>query len=296
MDFDFNHVSEENKESKKQNNKTVSLIISIVIALVVGISVFLVCNALFGKKELPEEPVFLKSTKLSLTEDNVTILYRYVTYGTFNVRGDKFLKGNVTLDSFSNQEKFYYALQFLQSDDFVNTNKTNSKGLTIYHISGSTIDNYMKRFFGSDVTYSKNSVITYPFDFKLAGQNIGIFTYLESDDVYEVVFDGVEEKEYIIDPYYGELVEAYKEPDGSYKLIEKVVFTKVEKQENTYTVSIYGDYNHTVLLDTKTGLNEESVKKAVDVSTYLDKAQTVTYLFGLDGTMLHFSSSSIQNS
>ena len=41
-------------------------------------------NAFFGKKEVPVEVP--ADTKLSLSEENVQILYSYVTYGVKNKR------------------------------------------------------------------------------------------------------------------------------------------------------------------------------------------------------------------
>ena len=119
MDFKIEEIDEEEKSKKSSNNNLMPIIIVVIIALIVGLLVFLVSNKAFGKKEKKPEPV--TETKLKLTEDNVEILYAYVTYGTKNIRNEKFIKEkNVDINSFTNDEKFYYALQFAQVEDFEN--------------------------------------------------------------------------------------------------------------------------------------------------------------------------------
>ncbi len=300
MDFKIGDEIEDYQEEGEEPRKSskLPLIIVIIVAILCGLLVFVVSNAIFGKKVIKRDPVV--STPLSLTEENVQILYQYVTYGTRGVRNDKFLKEqNVTLDSFSNQERFYYALQFAQVEDFISTGKTNDKGKKIYRIASSQIQSYMKRFFGGEVTYSENAVITYPFSFRINNQNVGIMTYSEEKGGFETIFDGLEEDivdNSIVKPYYTELVNAYKEPDGSYKLVEKVIYTVTEQVGETYTVYIYKDYAHTMLIETKTNQTAEMLKNyPIELEDYKDKASTVTYLFKIDDDdyTLYFDSSSI---
>ena len=44
----------------------------------------------------------------------------------------------------------------------------------------------MQRYFGNKVTYATNSVITYPFSFRINNQNVGVLTYSIEDDVFKV--------------------------------------------------------------------------------------------------------------
>ena len=300
MDFKIGDEIEdvENGGVKKNKNDKLPLIIIIAVALVSGLVVFFITNALFGKKEPPKEEA-PKAQVLSLTEDNVQILYNYVTYGVKNTRGDKFLKEkNVTLDSFTNEEKFYYALQFADVEDFEATGKLNENNKKTYLISNSKIRSYMQRFFGTTVTYTTDDVIKYPFSFRINGQNVGIMTYSEVDEGFITVFDGYEQDEEstgLIEPYYTSLVKAVKELDGSYTLVEKVIYTKVEKQDdNTYNISIYKDYENTQLLETKTNVSEDDLKdEVISIEKYKDNASTITYRFKLSGNILCFNSSTI---
>ena len=284
------------KPSRKQSN--LPLIIVIVVSIIIGLVVFFISNAIFGKKETTQkEPT---SQKLSLTESNVDILYNYVTSGPKNTRGDKFLKEkNVTLQSFTTEEKFYYALQFADVEDFTFTGKLDDKKQKQYLIPNSKIKQYMQRFFGPTVTYSTNEVIKYPFSFRINGKNVGTMTYSEVDGGYITVFDSFEADVVdtdIVKPYYTALVGATKEVDGSYTLEEKVIYTKLETNEDkTYNISIYKDYENKSLIESKTNQTEEMLKaNPISIDKYKSTASTITYKFKLNGNVLYFYSSEIK--
>ena len=290
-------IEETSSKNEKPRSNVLPIIIIVVIALIVGFGVFFIPNSLIGgkKEEKVEEP---KETPLLLTEENVEILYDYVTYGVNNKRNDKFLKEpKVTLDSFSNQEKFYYALQFAQPEDFIFTEKLTEDKKKIYNISDNTIKNYMQRFFGGKVTYNNSVTLTYPFSFSINGQNVGIMTPNATTGGLDTIFDGVEkpkEETDVVQPYYYALTAAYKEPDGTYKLEEKVIYTRVEEKEGTYIIYLYKDYAQTSLIETKLNQTKETLQTTpIDIKNYKDKASTVTYHFGLYNNMLYFESSEI---
>ena len=300
MDFKIgDEIEDESTEQQnKQKKSKLPIIIVIIISILCGLIVFLISNALFGKKEIKPKP--LVDTPLSLKEENVEILYQYVTYGTRNQRNDKFVReSKVTIDSFSNNEKFYYALQFAQMEDFVETGRVDENNHPIYSISASRIKDYMKRFFGSNVTYSTGSIITYPFSFKIDGQNVATMKLSNTGDEFDVVFNGVEnaiKNEDVVEPYYTELSKATKKADGSYELEEKVIYTKIEKDGERYIIYIYKDYERTMLIETKPNQTKEMLEEnPIDIDDYEEKASTITYKFKVDGTMLYFDSSSIAN-
>ena len=312
MDFKIDEGTEEIDEngeevftpSKKTSN--LPLIIVIVVSIIIGLLVFFVSNAMFGKKETkPTQPT---SQKLDLSESNVVILYDYVKYGTRNTRGEKFIKEkNVTLQSFTNEEKFYYALQFADAGDFSPTGKINENKQKEYLISNSKIKQYMQRFFGPTVTYTTDDEIKYPFVFKTSTTNeeviyIATMKYSEIDDGFITTFELEKEEkkdttnEEIVKPYYASLVSATKEVDGSYTLEEKIVYTKTEKNEdNTYNVSIYKDYDKTSLIETKNNQTTEMLKASpITIDKYKSTASTITYKFKLSSNTLYFYSSEIK--
>ncbi len=304
MNDDFkigDEIEETSGENEKKNTNVIPIIIIVVISLICGLTVFFITNAIFGKKDAPKEDPIVE-TPLSLTEENVEILYDYVTYGTLGERNDKFVKEpKVTLDSFSNQEKFYYALQFAQVEDFEPTGKVDEKTQKkIYNISDVKIRNYMQRFFGGNVSYTNNATLTYPFSFSINGQNVGIMTPNTSNGGLDTIFDGQqlpkEDKE-LVKPFYADLVAAYKEVDGTYRLEEKIIYTRVEKKDDSYTIYLYKDYAQTQLIETKLNQTEEMLKaNPIDIKNYKDKAATIKYHFGLFNNMLYFDSSTIETS
>ena len=294
MDF---KIGDDITEGNKKNNSVVPIIIIVVMAIIIGLIVFFISNAIFGVKEPKEEaPV---STQLSITDENVKILYQYVTYGIKGERNTKFIKEkNVTIDSFTNEEKFYYALQFAKVEDFKVIDKVDENNRKVYRLYHETVKEYMQRFFGGSVQYSSDISLVYPFSFRINGNNVGYITEVDEDG-FDVVFDGLEEdiiSSNIVEPYYSELVAAYKEPDGTYRLEEKIIYTDVKEEEGIYTVNIYKDYEKTQLIETKENQTKEMLaNNPINIENYKDNASTITYHFGLFDKMLYFDSSTITN-
>ena len=157
----------------------------------------------------------------------------------------------------------------------------------------------MQRFFGGSVLYTTDISLVYPFSFRINGQNVGYITKSEEHDGFEVVFDGLEEDtktENIVEPYYSELAAAYKEPDGTYRLEEKIIYTEVKEDQGIYTVYIFKDFEKTQIIETKTNQTIEMLtNNPINIENYKDKASTITYHFGLFNKMLYFDNSTITN-
>lgn len=329
MDFEVKEEKEFDEEKEQKKNKTL-LIIIIVFALVIGLIVFLLFNGIFNKKTKPVDNT-PKSQKLLLTNSNVKILYDYVTYSSTGVRDDKFVTEDKTsLETFSNQEKFYYALQFANASDFSLTGDVDEEGEKEYLITSRKIKSYMERFFGSNVTYSNDEVIKYQFDFTRNDLPIDVSTLKYSSKLngfvttfkYKKGYEPKEEKKddkiddskkeendpkpvtppekeeeiVLVQPFYTKLYAAYQDPDGTYRLEEKVIYTKLEDNgDDTYNVSIYADYANTKLLESKLNQTKESLlSNPISINKYIDKASTVTYYFKLNRNVLYYDSSKIK--
>ena len=299
MEFKISeNIEEENQEPKKDNG-VFKLVVIVVVALAVFLVVFLLLNGILNsnKKTTPKTPV-VTSEKKSLTESNVKILYGYVTYSADEngPRYDKFVKNKkVTAKDFTDEEKYYYALQYAQVDDFEFTDKYDENKNPIFSISDRKIKKYMEYFFGKNIRYSTDITIVYPFSFSIDDKNVGTIKYDEETGTYLATFAKapvVDEKN-IIDPYLGKLVEAYKEVDGGYRLVEKVIFVDIKQQnDGKYEVTISKDYDHNNIIESAVDQTEEDIKK-ITVDKYKDKAATITYNFKLNGNILYFYSSEI---
>lgn len=292
-------TGEQNKKSSNRNSKTFAIVIVVILSLLVGIGVFIGSNALFNKgKKKEKQPTTIQ---LDLKNENVDILYHYVTYGTRNQRNDKFIKNqSVTLKDFTNEEKLYYALQFAQVEDFVFTKKYNEKDQKIYSISKIKMDDYMKRFFGSQVTYTTDDKeFTYPFSFRINGQNVGTLKYSKTRKGYETTFDGFQDdiiSTDIVQPYYAKLTSAEQNLDNTIVLTEKIIYTTLEENNGLYDLTIYRDYSKTKPIEKRSGITLEQLQNdPVKIDNYLANAGTIQYKFDINISTYYFASSKIIN-
>lgn len=296
-------IQEENENSEiKKDNSKLKLIIIIVIAVIAFFVVFLVLNAMLNPKTKtkPTNTQVVTSEKKSLTESNVKILYNYVTYSaTGDTRYDIFVKNKkVTLDTFTEEEKYYYALQYVQVEDFEFTDKYDENKNKIYAISNRMIKKYMEYFFGKGVKYSTDLTIKYPFSFSINGNSVGIMKYNEETEAFDTIFEKAPEtkEEYLVEPYMGKLVEAYKEPDGGYRLVEKLIYVNVKQQSNgKYEVVISKDYEQENIIESSIDQTLDDLKE-IKIDKYINKAATITYNFKIKDTsnILYFYSSEIK--
>lgn len=298
MDFKIGEVEENSNAKKtKERDKKITLIIVAAAALIFGLVFFIIANAFFGEKEEHLEPA--KETRLELTDKNVKILYSYVTYGTGIRRNEKFIKERkVTIDSFTNQEKLYYAFQFVQAKDLVFTEKYDDNHRKIYNLPDEVIRNNIIRFFGPNASYTTLEDFTYQFkNFSYGGQNIAKLTpSIDTPGGYNLVFEGAKKEEEApkIEPFYTSLVAAYQEPNGSYRLEEKIIYVQATKTSNDYNVYIYKDYGKTQLIEARTSQTEAMlVANPIQINDYLDAASTITYHFNLYNNTLYFDGSEI---
>lgn len=293
-------VEEDNQNNNKKDNGVIKLVLIVVFGIIAFIIVFLVVNSIINPKTKTTKPETVTSQKMPLTESNVKILYNYVTYSADGgVRYDIFVKNKkVTLDTFTEEEKYYYALQYVQVEDFSYTGKMDENNNKIYAISNRKIGKYMEYFFGKGVKYSTDVNIKYPFSFSINDKNLGIMKYDEASASFNTIFvkDETPKNEYIVEPYLGKLVEAYKEADGGYKLVEKIIYVNYKKQaDGKYEVTISKDAEGDSIIESSIDQTEEDLKK-IKIDKYINKAATITYNFKIKETsnILYFYSSEIK--
>lgn len=287
------NVEEQNSEvvlNRLKKKRKIAIIIVVIVSILIGLTTFIVSNLIFNRKQ-PSEVI---DYSVDLKNENVQILYQYVTYGTKGLRNDKFAKEDkVVLDNFSNEEEFYYALQFAQVDDFEFTGEINAEKNKVYLITDRKIKKYMQLFFGPNVKYKNDLTISYPFSFRINGMNVGNMKYSENRGGFETTFTTFQadiKKEDITNNIEGELVKAYSDAKNKLYLEEKVVYiTQTKNPDNTYKIDIYKDNNKTILVDTKTVSNLE---EKIDLSKY-NNTTTIKYSFGLNGSVYYFESSEI---
>ena len=318
MDFKIGDDIDENGavEHKVLSDKT-KIIIIVVVALLAGLSVFLITNALFGKKEVtPQKPTITKTT-LTMSDEDVVESYKMLTYGAGGERDKKYISGiDIDSNSFGNSEKYYFALQYAAKVDFTESDRTDDKGFKIYTLPDSSMDIYMQRYFGPDVSYTKDGEISNTFRFRIDGKDTGIIKYNSNNAEFEMSLSELRtpaEKKLVDDVYYY-LDEAYSYSDGRLVLKEKVLFTKVlENQNGTMDIYLYSDFERQNSIGTINGVAKENPEvtnnnvdetsitadkyanypKLFNIEDYKDKCGTITYNLKIGERGYYFVNSEI---
>ena len=319
MDFKIGDDIDENGavEHHVLSNKTKIIIIA-VFALIAGISVFLITNLVFGGNKEPEKP---NVTKSILTKDDEDVIFNYkmLTYGAKGIRDKKFISGiDIDNHSFSNAEKYYFALQFAVKGDFTPTDRKDDKGNMIFTLPESSMDIYMERFFGPDVTYVKDGEISNTFKFNINGKDTGIVKFNEENDEFDVSLSetrNVNPKSDFEDDVYYFLDEATSYSDGRLVLKEKVLYTKVTPLgDNNYEVQLFSDYDKKNSIGTLNNISNASIlnsaednnttvdadkyahlPKYFDIDEYKDQCGIITYNLKLGERGYYFVNSKVSN-
>lgn len=293
-DFNISENYEEEIKTEKRRNKLIPIVIVVVSALFVGLLVFLISSLIISnnKEKKEKEKTTEEVSKVSLNDSTVKKLYKSITYEAGPKYYNKFIKEeSVTLDTFNNREKYYYALQFAKSSDFIDTNNKDENNRKIYLLPEDKLKHYMREFFGNSVTYDQNEVIVCEFSFDMPEGSQGTLKYLNNSNGYNTTFtngDGTVPTK----NHYAKLVSAEK---NNTKLIlkEKIVYINAINNNNLYDIEIYNDYNKTRLLETIKNVSD--LDNAVDIENYIDRASTITYTFKESKGDYYFVSSKITN-
>ena len=294
-----NNMGGYERRKSSNNKKTMIIVIGLVAAVVVGLLVFFITSKVLGNKKQGDEVV----VELDINSETVQSLYKYVTYGVKGTRYDKYIKENdVTINSFSNFEKYYYALQFAQANDLTPTGKVDSSNRPIYKMDSSKVKEYMERYFGSGVTYNVGDTFSYPFNFKVNNFNFGTMTYSQADSCYFIVFtsyQGPAQNNNLVQPFYTKLVSAKQIGDDTIELVENVVYTTIAENKGYYTAYVYKDYNHTKSIDQRSNMTKEQIlANPINIDDYKDNTSKITYTFKVNSKTdtYYFYSSSISSS
>ena len=318
MDFKIGDDIDENGavEHHVLSNRT-KIIIMVVLALVAGISVFLITNLLFGGNKEPENPPVTKSI-LTKEDEDVIFNYKMLTYGAKGIRDRKFISGiDIDSNSFSNAEKYYFALQFAVKGDFTPTDRKDDKGNMIFTLPESSMDIYMERFFGPDVTYVKDGEISNTFKFSVNKKDTGMVKFNKENDEFDISLSEVRQvtpKGNFEDDVYYFLDEATSYSDGKLVLKEKVLYTKVTPLgDDNYEVQLFSDYDKKNSIGTLNNINNGSILVSADevtetkinadkyahlpnyfdIDEYKDQCGTITYNLKLGERGYYFVSSKV---
>lgn len=275
------------KEAKNKFLKNLYTFMVIIFIVLVGIMMYLIISMVMGRNN---------ETALDVNSNEIRTLYSYVTYGSRGIRTDKFVSNSsVDINSFTNDEKFLYALQFANPDDFIDTGSNNSRGRRIYMLSDTKIREYMTMFFGPQVTYSSDIDFNYTFLFRMNRFNNAKLDYNASKGGFEVVFNSYinDDSKANLDGYYTQLYSAGRLDDGRIVIREKIVYLDTQQNGDSYNINIYQDRALTKLIGELSNVSKNDyLSGSIDFSTFPNTAM-VEYTFGLSGVMYYFESSRI---
>lgn len=257
-----NNTFENDVDNNKNNlaNKKFSLIVIITVSVVCGLIVFFIFYAIFN----PRGKVKEVNSNLDLASSTVEELYRNVTYGMNGLRYEKYIKEpSVTLKDFTNYEKYYYALSYVQSNDFQDSGTNTESKTEIYTLSSDKVSNYMRKYFGDDVTYEKRTAIPYTFlEVNKLNKNTGTLKYDDTTRKYSIVFTSQEPRRnqpMMTRKFFAELTKATQVNENEIELVENILYTRCSlNQSKTYSCTLYKDYENTVRIGEKIGVSNDS--------------------------------------
>lgn len=286
-DFKFNESNTEEGTNTEEVNKKFTLIIVVAVAIFFGLTIFIILSLIYSKNNRENN----KPIELNIEEKQVRTLYNMVTYKKLGERTNKFMtESNITIDNFSNYEKYECALSLTKKTDFKLTgNKDNNT--YEYYIDKNVLNHYMELYFGKGVNYSTNSSITNTYNFMIDGKNTGTLTYSPDDARYKIYFNSYKEETPDImenKRFYSKLYKAEKIHD-EINLYEKIVYTKCSKNNtNTYNCILYRDYDRTIQIEELKGIEEDSTIKFDEIK----EGNEIVYTFkeDLEGNYYFYSS------
>lgn len=302
-ELDEDKIAEQEKKKEKIiARRKIRIIVVAVVAVVVGLVVFFVSYALLSNNNKTNNQITTDVT-LTLTSERVTNLYKLVTYGEGGIRNNKYISNaEVTLKDFTNDEKYYYALMYASSSDFLDTGAVDTSNNKIYALKKTRMDQLMKKYFGSKVTYETSGEITHTFDFVINNGNTVDLSYDEANKYFKTIITSkaIDQPSNLIDDYYTMLYKATRKANNDILLEEKIIYVTYTVTNDIYTYNVYQDYAHTKLITTISNVSKDELTKNKIVITddrYYDKASTITYTFKLDNKLgtYYFYSSKISN-
>lgn len=299
----YDQIKTEEYMPQKNNKKTGKLILLVLVAvLLIGIFIYLGLllnsnsNNSNKKKTVNKKQTTAVEETVSVESPRIVTTYNYVTYGRDGINNnDYFLTNkNITVDNFENSQKIFFATQFLETDNFLDTGKTKDNK-KIYAVSVEEFEAALKKFFGSVIPYDKEGTYKVSLPFTKDGGSLVNLTYDNSLKSFVSTFDTVNANNDKIKKYYTKLISAMKKGDVL-TLTEKVIYTSTQPSGNNLVINIYSDYAKTKLIETKTVENSSINENTINIDNYLEKANTIEYKFDIkDSKTYYFKSSSIKN-
>lgn len=241
-----------------------------------------------------EEPIV---TALSLQDPLVQQLYHMMTYTGGNE--DRafhtyfYEKKKLTVDEVGDEQKHNYGFQFLRDSDITITG-TSEYGTPTFTIPDAAYKRAIEEMFGPGTIYSKDHVYTIHTAPTSYGTGCFQINYQFTDHTYYGTSGVCEKVSQGLPLVVSKLINANQMEDRIL-LKESFLFTKeLPNGDGTSTYQFYRDANHTELITTKERWTKD-VAKLFSIHSYIQEANTITYVFQKAGDGQYYYQSSYTN-
>ena len=228
-----------------------------------------------------------KTENLSLNDSRFINLYNALedyTYEQNRTGYESFTKNEIAKIVVDNVE--------YKASDFVKTNQSDSYGRQYYTISASLFENKAVEIFGDNITFNKQDIVglgTVVEGVEDGNSGMQINSYDQNSDKFFVTFGGIGSGTFGAHATLDlrKLESAVLENDAI-TLKEKAIYVdSYETDCGAYSCSklmysIYGGPNKFKYIDEKTFDMNNVSNETISVSSYLDKASTITHVYKLN--------------
>ncbi len=274
---DKNDEPQDNNTFEDNSNKATKKFTTMVVvgaAILCGIIVFVTFYIIFNPRAKKEV-----NKKLNIESKEVQELYSMVTYGMTGVRYEKYIKEPVVqLENFTNYDKFYYALSYAELKDF-QEGETSNNNEKEYTLSSDKVEQFMRNYFGDEVTYDKKSTLIYSFLKITETNNKGTLNYDSNTKKYSIRFTSKANKitqALTAKKYFSELVSATQVTEDEIELKEFIIYCRCyENPSKTITCDLFKDYEQSIKIGTRPAVSFDTVINYEDYP----KHSTIIYRF-----------------
>lgn len=283
-------IKEEEHKKKKRNRTPIRIVIVIIISLSLGFATYYISDLILnGKKE--ERPKEETRVTLSVDNEDVLAIYEKITYGRTSSHLNKYLEStSLTPEDFTNTEKFYYALSALEEEDLID------KGNGTYSISDEKMDELMKSYFGTEVTYNKGGTIPVVLQKTVKNGNTLSLTYDETNEEYLTTITETKEDALKEVPIFMASLDSAEQKGDVITLTEKVIYIDSTIENNQITYHVYKDFTKQEELDSAENVDLNIYNQdSITVKDYLRDARTITYRFKKENDNYVFVRSKIES-
>lgn len=287
-------MEEKNLSSNKQNRGLIALLVVLII-IIIAMGCFIAYDKglIFSndtdKKETgtnvnnnnQDQNITIEEKEIALNDSRFLPIYEELKEYTYkNNRENGY-------SSFTEYELATIAYTNLQQADFTATSEKTHYGDPYYTFKGNTALNYLKKYFGNNVSLNNNIMIgkSITINVNFNGSGMTIVSYDNNTDTFKVKFAGVggtgPGSPNIID----RKITSAKIKNDVITVEEKAIYTKAtyNANHNEVVYSVYADPTMSKVLDSQLLFDVNTINnQSINIDKYINSASTITHTYKLD--------------